>query len=371
MAEGHDPYDALRARRVPSWARRHARLRQGIIQVRKRVPIDLSRVLGVEPFVMAKTCACFLAAAARAGDGQSAAEYRRELLGAAGNLGDGAWGYEFDVQTRWSYYPYGTPNMIVTAFAGRAFGASWAQWGSQDDREEFMAAADFARSTLFDEEAGFFRYTPLSSTLIHNANLLGAALCAAAGVVGGRRELVDVALRAAERSIAAQRADGSWPYGEGQSLGWSDNFHTAYNLDGLLLLWLATEREPVREALDRGVQHWVRDFFGPRGEPKYYPDKPFPYDIHTAATAVDVAARLASWGWDTGEVAERVAAWATAHLVDSASGQTYYQVHRVWKDKRHFVRWGDAHWALAQASLQLVKSGRRDPLEQAVADNGR
>ena len=34
---------------------------------------------------------------------------------------DRAWGYEFDVQTRWSFYPARTPNIIVTTFVANAF----------------------------------------------------------------------------------------------------------------------------------------------------------------------------------------------------------------------------------------------------------
>jgi hypothetical protein len=66
-------------------------------------------------------------------------------------------------------------------------------------------------------------------------------------------------------------------------------------------------------------------------------------------------------------LAERVAEWTRRNLL-AADGTTYYQKHRLWTDRRHFVRWGDAHWALGESSLQLLRDGRRDPLEQAVAE---
>jgi hypothetical protein len=174
-------------------------------------------------------------------------------------------------------------------------------------------------------------------------------------------------------SRAAQRPDGSWPYGEGQGLGWSDNFHTAYNLDGLLLLWLSTGDAEVREALAKGIDHWVRDFFGPSGEPKYYPHKALPYDIHSAATAIDVAARLATWGFPTGTLARQVEQWARSNLIDARTGRTYFQKHRFYVDRRNFVRWGEAHWALAESSLALLDAERRSPLESAIRGgiNGR
>jgi hypothetical protein len=138
-------------------------------------------------------------------------------------------------------------------------------------------------------------------------------------------------------------------------------------LDGLLLVWLATGDAEVKSSLDRGVEHWKRDFFGPNCEPRYYAARPYPYDIHSAGTAVDVAARLASWGWDTGDLAERVADWTERNLIDPSTGLTHYQKHRLWTDKRHFVRWGDAHWALGCSSLALLRAGARDPLEAVVA----
>ncbi len=38
-------------------------------------------------------------------------------LDADRTAGPVAWGYPFDVQTRWSFYPAGSPNVVVTSFA--------------------------------------------------------------------------------------------------------------------------------------------------------------------------------------------------------------------------------------------------------------
>jgi hypothetical protein len=93
----------------------------------------------------------------------------------------------------------------------------------------------------------------------------------------------------------------------------------------------------------------------------------YPYDIHSAGTAVDVAARLGSWGVPVGDLAERVAMWTQAHLIAS-DGSTWYQKHRLWTDRRHFVRWGDAHWALGTSSLALRAAGCCSPFEVAVSE---
>ena len=366
---GRDPFDALRGRRVPRWVVGHARTRQIVIQLRKRLPVDIARVLGVTPLVMAKAAGCMLSATVREGRLKDAREVLGVLRVTAGNLDDGAWGYEFDVQTRWAFYPAGSPNLIATVFVARGLGVAGIVLPDERLLHEMTHSADFLQRELLESgERPYFRYTLTSNRLVHNANLLGAGLVGMDGALRGDGDAVEQARAAAQTTISAQRDDGSWPYGEGGSLGWSDNFHTAYNLDGLLQVWLATGDYSVRDALDRGITHWVRDFFGPDGEPKYYPHKAYPYDIHSAGTAVDVAARLATWGWDTGDLAERVANWTQEHLVNPRTGETYYQKHRLWTDKRHFVRWGDAHWALGASSLLLLRESRRDPLELAVAE---
>lgn len=365
---GRDPYDALLGRRVPGFVRRTPRSRQLAIQLRKRFPLELGPALGVSEFVMAKAVACFLIARLR-GDGASpdVPVFERYLLDA--QAPDGGWGYEFDVQTRWAFYPAGASNTIATVFAARALATAVAAGsGHLAAREALEGAAELLGGPLVaaSESGAYVRYTGTSDALVHNANLLACGVLAALGRLFSDVRMIDTALGCARTSIEAQRSDGSWPYGDAASLGWSDNFHTAYNLDGLLMVWLATGDEAVRRSLEAGAEHWVRDFFGEDGEPRYYVERALPYDIHSAGTAIDVAARLATWGLPTEQVAWRVAEWTDAHLVDHRTGATYYRKHRIWTDRRHFVRWGDAHLAMGRASLALLDTGGRDPLEQAV-----
>lgn len=380
-----------------------------MVQLRKRCPLDLAGVLDIPQQTFAKALACFATALARqaaAARSHNDEPHLKELDSLSAALAarairrdDGlGWGYEFDVQTRWAFYPAGSPNIIVTVFVARALATAACVTRAMppappeergpagptafETRARPTADAALgldglhaaARYLLQDlhlvaaETAGsYFRYTETSDRLVHNANLLGAGLVAASAALRRDEAALATALAAARSSLEAQRTDGSWPYGTGAGLGWADNFHTAYNLDGLLQVWLASGDRQVADALDRGVSHWVRDFFEPDGAPRYYPHKPYPYDIHSAGTAIDVAARLATWGWPTGDVARSVASWTERHLIDAADGCTYYQKHRLWVDKRHFVRWGDGHWALGRSSLELLNAGCRDPLEEKVA----
>lgn len=356
---------------------RHSpRLRQVAIQLRKRVPWDVSELLGIEPYVMAKTLGCHLSATCRAAFvgglfDESVAESIVDRLGTVdGCLGEGAWGYEFDVQTRWAYYPAGSPNLIATVFVGRAFALASRLFERGDWGTAAVASADYACSHLLRDSgrgARAFYYTPDTEHLVHNANLLGAALCAST-VPFRRGESAAVSLEAAGVTIEAQHADGSWVYGDAPGLGWVDSFHTAYNLDGLLQVWLLTGDDDVYRSLSKGCEYWTSRFFGPSGEPRYHHDGSGGYDIHAAATAVDVGSRLASWGFVDGGLPRAVSTWTKANLVDPLTGATYNRISRFGVDRRRFARWGDAHWALGRASLLLLDAGLRDPLETAIRE---
>jgi hypothetical protein len=346
-----------------------------VIQVRKRSAIDLAPLLGVQPILMAKTAGAFLSSVARDANVEGRVEDLEVLaelaFDAEGHLGGGRWGYEFDVQTRWAYYPKGTPNLIATFFVGRGFGEAGAAIERQEWLREFHAAAEFMDGQLWTRSKGhgsFYRYVPESSTLVHNANLLGAGLVAASAAIRGDAASADRAIGAAMSSIQAQRADGSWPYGEGGHIGWNDNFHTAYNLDGLLLLWLATGDAAVEQSLRAGVEYWSEHFFGPLGESWYGPDGRGPIDIHSAGTAMDVGSRLASWGFVDPAFVERIAEWSETNMTDSKTGMAYHRLGRAGVDRRRFPRWNEAHLALGRSSVRVARDGRRTPLEAAVRE---
>lgn len=371
MLEGNDPYDALRGWRVPGFVYRSARLRQLAIQVRRRSPADLAPLYGVAPFTMAKAVACFLSGHARRSfaSGVDDASVRtaealiEAMYSAEGCLGEGAWGYEFDVQTRWAYYAAGSPNLIATTFVG----TSLLEAGLAFAREEWVAgaleSAKWIQKNLLGKVEGsrtpVYRYTPDTARFVHNANLLGAAFVASGGSVVGDEGLIQVALEAAEASVGAQEESGRWAYGVGGGLGWADNFHTAYNLGGLLQLSVVSPGL-FADSVQKGTRYWIEGFFGPNGEPHYYDDRAYPLDIHSGATAVDVLARLELHGIDVDGITDRCARWVRENLVE-ANGKTAYQVHRLWTDRRSFVRWGDGHWAAALGTLALRDANSEYP----------
>jgi hypothetical protein len=354
---GPDPYDGLTGPlgRLAG----HRVMRQALLQTVKRSRLDLRPVLGVRPLRTATATGTAAGACARLAASPVWRERALRLgrLTAAEQLSGryaGLWRYEFDVQTRWAYYPASVPNLVATAFCADGCLDS----GTLGDD----AVRSLARGLLEHlYNGGFFTYTPTSGVLVHNANLMGAALAARLArtwtlPAGQAERLTDAARGAVGVSLAAQRPDGSWPYGRGPRLGWVDGFHTGYVLLRLeqagRLLGL-----DVRRPLERGTEHWLRHLFdGPL--PRYFADGPSGRrDPNNDATAVRTAAWAARQGLvRAGFPGEVLAAVAAHHPGLAADPRRPAPV-------RNRALWESPRWSTAPLldALTALYPGLPDP----------
>src|SRR5689334_21402156 len=118
---GHDPFDALNStvfQATPLANSRNARFIW--TQLVKRSPIDLRPLIRVPPQRNAKAIALFALAL------KNCEAEAQSLLADLLNLkiegySGAAWGYNFDWQSRNFFAPRGTPTIVPTAFAARAF----------------------------------------------------------------------------------------------------------------------------------------------------------------------------------------------------------------------------------------------------------
>jgi hypothetical protein len=356
---GYDPYDSLNASRLPAFFRATPRRRQLVVQVGKRSPVNLRLLFGIPPHRNSKALALVASAYARLHRlerdpaRESLASSLLSELEARGTGGRDtiAWGYEFDVQTRWAFYPRGTPNIIVTTFVAHAF----LDWFELTGNSPLLATAAAAVRYLNGEllratDGSHYSYVPDSRVLIHNANVLGCALTSRVARLTGDLGLQATARRAAEVSLQAQQRDGLWPYGRGPGLQWVDGFHTAYVLDGLCELGAAGPDEAIRDALRAGFAAYFSMLFGPHGEPRYTPGSLYPLDIHSASTAIDVLSRRAEAGAHRLRLAREVCAWTMANMWDPR-GFFYFQRNRLYANRVPYVRWSQAHMLRALSSL--------------------
>jgi hypothetical protein len=371
---GFDPFDGLNSQIFQATPlKRSALARLVWLQIVKRSPINLRSLLLVPSGTNSKGIALFALAELsrlRVTKSQEHEQNVKFLLEKLISLkiqnpkfkiqNRTAFGYNFDWQSRAFFAPQGTPTIVPTAFAARAFVEAYESFNAriylQTAREicEFIVQ-DLNRSFENEDEV-CFSYTPLDRSIIFNASLLAAETLASVGVIDKNQECLDLAIKAARFVMRRQLDDNAWAYGTKLRHKWIDNFHTAFILLSLwrIQLLIPELRAETNEVLERGYSFWTENLFLSDGTPKYFDNNVFPVDIHSSAAAVVALCELKDFNPNALTLAEKVAVWTIENLRDEA-GFFYYQKHRSHTQKTPFIRWGQAWTAFAISRLLEAK----------------
>jgi hypothetical protein len=363
---GYDPYDALNSPFAPVLSLGTLLGRRVLTQAVKLSPLNLRPLLRIPRAHNAKAVALVASAYARlaaAADDEAAAREARRWLEwlvehPAADDGGLAWGYHFPVAVRVFEYGRNTPNTIATSFAAQALLDGVEHLGEARFEEPARAAASYLRDRMLTSgpEGPYFSYLARESELVHNANMLAAAVLVRTGRVMGDREQVAAARDAIATTVDRQRPDGSWPYAVGPGHGWVDNFHTAYVLESLVEC--ARELPELAPSLERGLAYWERELFLADGTPKYWSDRVYPLDAHAYADAVETWVAVGRL-----DDASRVAGLLIERMLDR-TGYVYVQEWPRLKNRVPFVRWSTAPAFRALAGLLLARRGQ--PLSAAT-----
>ena len=377
---GYDPYDALKSRLFQATPLRHSRAARLVwTQFHKRSPVNFRCLVRIPRERNSKGIALFTLAAIacyRRTRTKEAEIQARELLDdlmwmRLKGFSGAAWGYNFDWQSRVFFVPRGTPTVVPTAFAARALCEAAEVFGPDEYLPFARTICDFILNDLKrlyeSSDEVCFSYSPLDSARVFNASLLAGEALATMGKLTGEASLYEWAMRAARYVVRRQRADGSWAYGADESQAWADNFHSAFILTSLSRIIDAVSSEPrpvgvatglldeLDNTLRRGYEFWQERFFLNNGWPKYYPDRLYPADAHSAASAVVALVELRGHIPGTMILADKVAHWAIENLRNHR-GFFYYQRRRFYKVHIPYMRWTEAWMAYALARLLEGKS---------------
>ncbi len=363
---GHDPFDALNSRLFQATPLKHSRgARLAWTQLVKRSPVNLRNIGLVPASRNSKGIALFALAALanyRISKTNEAEIEARQLLNDLLSMrlegwSGAAWGYNFDWQSRVFFAPRGTPTIVPTAFAARAFIEAAQAFDDQTYLDTARSACDFILQDLQRSEETHaeicFSYSPATVNRIYNASLLAAETLAGVAALTGEQELCPWAVRATRYVVNNQHENGSWVYGAARNQAWVDNFHTAYLLTSLARVikhCQAAQTTEFNEALHRGYRFWRTSFFLADGWPKYYHDELYPADAHAAATAIITFLELHALDRDSIALAQKIARWSVYNLRDKR-GFFYYQRRRFNTVRTPFMRWTEAWMLYALARL--------------------
>ena len=366
---GYDPFDALNSRIFQKLPLNNSTLPRLIwLQTVKRSPVNLRPFLKIKKGTNAKGIALFaLAELARFRTNYSPqhAENAKQLLKklkalktqhSALSTQHSAFGYNFDWQSRAFFAPLGTPTIVPTAFAARAFLEGYALFDDENYLETAKEICNFILEDLnrsFESETEIcFSYTPLDNSVIFNASLLAGECLAEVGKITNDENLIETAAKTSRFVINRQKENGAWAYGSKLRHAWVDNFHTAYILLSLFRLQkiVPNLENKTKIPIEKGLNFWLENFFLDDGTPKYYDKQTFPIDIHSASAAIVALCELDEIDKRCLPIAEKVAAWTIENMRDER-GFFYYQKRRFHTVKTPFIRWSQAWTAYALASL--------------------
>jgi len=361
---GYDAYDALNSpiAKTLSFGQKYGRI--AWIQLLRRLPINLRPLLLIPKGHNPKGLGLFLGGYAKLYRVDPRPEYLERIQYLLGLLetykskgySGNCWGYNFDWQSRAFFVPKYTPTIVNSGFIGHALLDAWEYTGNQRALDLAIPIKDFLLNDLHrtrDGETFCFSYTPIDTTAVHNANLLGASLLIRLYRMTGETILRDTALESLAYTMKYQRADGSWYYAETQMQSWIDSFHTGFNLEAIRHFLRAGEAQEHRAGYEKGVKFYAENFFLPDGTPKYYHDRVYPIDIHAPAEAIVF---FSGEGERFRELTDRVLNWTLDNLYDP-KGYFYFRKGPKTTNRIPYMRWGQA-WAFhALTEYQMHRRG--------------
>lgn len=351
---GWDPFDGLNSKlfaSTPLNAWPLARL--AWTQLFKRMPINLRGLALVSKTANPVTIALAAEIKRRQGDFRAAFERVEKLLSMATASNDPVafgWGYPFAWQAKVFYVKKHEPNIIATAYALREL----SNWKHVPAVQDAIMRACAHISQHFSRQAShkghYIAYVAGSDAMVHNANLWGAHSLTIGGIMAGNQAWLELAYDAAQYSLAAQRKDGSWAYGEASHHQFTDGFHTGYVLEALHRMDRLLPGLAAKAQIDSGLDYYLSNLVEDDGTAKYYTNNRYPLDANAAAQAIITLDILQS-PKNRGDIAFRIMNAAIENLWSEKQGYFAYQRTSRFTNRIEYPRWTQIWLALA---LQIV-----------------
>lgn len=359
--KAYDPFDGLNSK-LSLFTLEIPFLRQVLLQTVKGLPFNIRPLIGISPQKSSKGIACIVR-----GDlllhkvtGEEkyllrAKDFLRWLEENSCKSYSGyCWGNHFDYQTRGYFLKKDNPTLVWTALTGRAFVEAFETTGEKRYLDIVDSTCHFILNDLPKVQLGgeefCISYVKNTITLVHNANLLGAAMLAQGYKLTGKKEYKETAKRAIQYSVNRQREDGSWFYGEEKKYQWIDNWHTAYNLDALKIYEECTGDSEFSQKMIKGFEFYRNNFFLGDGTPRFYHNSDYPLDIQCASQSIDTLILFREYEQSNIPLACKVADWAIHNMQDK-DGHFYHWKSRLFANKTPTLHWGEATMYQALANL--------------------
>ena len=364
--KGWDPYDGLNSWIIQKTFLCKSRIfRLAWIQLFKRNPINLRTIFGIKKEYNPKGLGLFLIGYCNLYSKTLNSHYINKIeflssklleLQSTGFSG-ACWGYNFDWQARAFYQPKFTPTVVATSFIVEALLKSYEITKNDKLLKTAVSSSKFILTDLnktYDSNGNYIlSYSPLDSTQVYNAGLLGAKALALIFKYTAERKLINEAKKIVDYVCSKQNIDGSWYYSSLRYHQWIDNFHTGYNIECIYIYQSISRDNTYQKNISIGLNFYLTQFFTQEGISKYYNDKTYPIDIHSPAQLLVTLAKTNKLTPNL-ELIEKVISW-TINNMQSKEGYFYYQKRQFFSSKIPYIRWAQAwmFYSLSYYYLQI------------------
>jgi uncharacterized protein YyaL (SSP411 family) len=212
------------------------------------------------------------------------------------------WGYPFHWETRGGTMHAGTPLITTAPYVYEAF---MQVYQIDKDRKWLDIMQSIAEHVLYDyddvttsKDASSCSYKPkdIQSCGVINASAYRAFLLTKAAADFSEEKYRQVAKRNLAFVIESQNADGSWYYSTDGERDFVDHFHTCFVLKALAKIEALTGNKDCTEAIERGVDYYVKNLFDEQGLPKPFSRRPrltvYRRELYDYAECINLAVLL-------------------------------------------------------------------------------
>ena len=211
------------------------------------------------------------------------------------------WGYPFDWVTRNGVMKAGTPLITTTPYVYEAFAYAHAceprdRWLDIMQSIAEHAAIDI-RDRVISPNVATAGYDPDDTKGgVVNASAYRGFLLTSAAQVFDRDDWREAAQRNVNFVLQAQRDDGSWPYAVDGVRDFVDHFHTCFVMKALAKIERLTGDKRCTQALEAGVEYYVRKLFDEEGLPRPFSEAPrltvYKQELYDCAEAINLSVIL-------------------------------------------------------------------------------
>jgi len=270
------------------------------------------------------------------------------------------WGYNFDWQARAFFQPEFTPTVVASTYCGFALAEAYDLLHDEEILETVISIKEFILQDLnktYDDKKNFsFSYSPLDSTSVFNASLLGSKMLARIYSYTKDEELLENARKSVQFCVDHQGKDGSWAYGTLPFHYWIDSFHTGFNLECIEEYQKYSSDKSFEKNIELGYQYYINNFFTEEGIPKYYNNQIYPVDVHAPAQLLITLCRLNKLN-ENEDLVNKVLTWTVNNMRDK-TGYFYYRVNKTNVNKIQYIRWSQA-WMFHSLALLCETNGNK------------